>query len=138
MSKLIQATFIATALLLAPANYSQAGTCASNCGAKPLQFKPGQYIRVEIVNRTSSLVNLEQFPEMRQISLEPGQQFKFHQAGGTKSNFSMVFWNHGGTSLKAAVSKPNFGTLRVEIKPGNIYPGDRSVYILNDGRVSVF
>lgn len=140
MSKLISATLIATALLLTSTNNSNvtlAGTCASQCGAPPIQFTPGQYIRLEVVNRTYSLVKLEKSPGTPPISLEPGQELQLAQGDSLQPNLSVIFWNDKGWPLKAIVSKPNFGTLRVEILPGRSNPGDRSIYILNDGRVNV-
>ncbi len=55
-------------------------------------------------------------------------------------------FSNTGLSLQANVSKPNFGTLQVELRPNESFPGEltsqrwryRSVYILNDGRVDVF
>jgi hypothetical protein len=141
MSKLISATLIATALLLTPTNNSQvtlAGTCASNCGPRPLQFKPGQYIRVQVVNHTPRVLKLEKLPEMRRITLEPGQEYRLDQESGTEPNVSLLFWDDTGRSLQANVSKPNFGTLHLELRPSNKFPGDRSLYILDDGRVNVF
>ncbi|AFZ25419.1 hypothetical protein Cylst_3258 [Cylindrospermum stagnale PCC 7417] len=140
MSKLISATLIATALVLTSTNNSDvtlAGTCASRCGTPPIQFTPGQYIRLEVVNRTYSLVKLEKSPGTPPISLEPGQELQFAQGDSLQPNLSVIFWNEKGWPLKAIVSKPNFGTLRVEIRPGRSNPGDRSIYILNDGRVNV-
>jgi hypothetical protein len=141
MSKLISATLIATALLLTPTHNSPvtlAQTCASHCGARPLQFKPGQYIRLQIVNRTPRVLKLEKLPEMRRISLEPGKEYIVDQQNGTEPNVSLLFWDDTGRSLEANVSKPNFGTLRLELRPSNKFPGDRSLYILNDGRINVF
>lgn len=141
MSRLISATLIATALLLTPTNNSPvtlAQTCASHCGVRPLQFKPGQYIRLQIVNRTPRILKLEKFPEMRRISLEPGKEYMVDQQNATEPNLSLLFWDDTGRSLQANVSKPNFGTLRLELRPSNKFPGDRSLYILNDGQINVF
>ncbi|AFZ60412.1 hypothetical protein H6G54_01450 [Anabaena cylindrica FACHB-243] len=141
MSKLISATLIVTTLLLTPTNNSQvtlAGTCASNCGAKPLQFTPGQYIRVQVANRTPRVLKLEKLPEMRRITLQPGQEYRVDRESATEPNFSILFWDDTGRSLQANVSKPNFGTLRLELRPSEKFPGYRSLYILNDGKVNVF
>jgi hypothetical protein len=141
MFKLISATLITTALLLTPTNNSPvtlAETCASHCGARPLQFKPGQYIRVQIVNRTPRVLKLEELPEMRRISVEPGKKYILDQQSATEPNLSLLFWDDTGRSLQANVSKPNFGTLRLELRPSHKFPGDRSLYILNDGQINVF
>ncbi|MGH1394059.1 MAG: hypothetical protein ACRAVC_08490 [Trichormus sp.] len=117
---------------------SLAGTCASKCGARPLQFTPGQRIRLEVVNNTSNLIELQKIAGSQTIPLQPGQKLQFPQEDGTEPNLSLVFWDKTGLALQAVVSKPNFATLRVEIRPTWRYPGDRSIYILNDGRVNVF
>lgn len=141
MSKFISATLIATALLLTPTNNSDvtlAGTCASHCGPRPLEFTPGQYLRVQVVNRTPRVLKLEKLPEMWRISLEPGKEFSVDMESATEPNFSLLFWDDTGRSLDANASKPNFGTLRLELRPSNKFPGYRSLYILNDGKVNVF
>jgi hypothetical protein len=141
MSKLISATLFATALLLTPTNDSHltlAGTCASHCGTRPLQFTPGQYIRVKVVNHTPRALKLEKLPEMRRITLEPGKEYSVDQENSTEPNFSLLFWDDTGRSLDANASKPNFGTLRLELRPSDKFPGYRSLYILNDGKVNVF
>lgn len=117
---------------------SLAGTCASNCGSRPLQFTPGQRIRLEVINNTSKLIELEKIQGSRAIPLQPGQKLQFAQEDGKQPNLSLMFWDKTGSPLQAVISKPNFGTLRVEIRPTWRYPGDRSLYILNDGRVNVF
>ncbi|MBD6614482.1 hypothetical protein FNW02_00990 [Komarekiella sp. 'clone 1'] len=141
MLKLVPVTLIATVLSLAlidNPSATLAGTCASKCGSRPVQFIPGQRVRLEVVNTTSGLVKLEKLQGTTPIPLQPGQKLRLEQGDGTQPNVSLVFWDETGLPLQAIVSKPNFGTLRLEIRPGNSYPGDRSLYILNDGRVNVF
>jgi hypothetical protein len=140
MSKFISATLIATALLLTSTSHSSvtlAGTCASRCGSRPIQFTPGQNIRLWVVNNTSNTVNLEKAPGAKPITIEPGQTLQLPQGDSLKSNISIIFWNNKGWPVQATVSKPDFGTLRVDIRPSRTYPGDRSIYILNDGRINV-
>ncbi|MEA5553775.1 hypothetical protein VB713_22825 [Anabaena cylindrica UHCC 0172] len=141
MSKLIFTTLMATTLLLTSTNNSPvtlAGTCASHCGAKSLQFTPGQYIRLQVVNRTPRVLKLEKLPEMHRITLQPGQEYRINQESATEPNFSLLFWDDTGRSLEATASKPNFGTLHLELRPSNKFPGYRSLYILNDGKVNIF
>lgn len=133
---LAAATLLVTSI--GDSHSSLAGTCASNCGPRPLQFTPGQRIRLEVVNNTSNVVELEKIQGSKAIPLRPGQKLQFAQEDGQQTNLSLVFWDETGSPLQAVVSKPNFATLRVEIRPTWRYPGDRSLYILNDGRVSVF
>jgi hypothetical protein len=136
----ISATFLTTGLLLIPINSQAtlADTCASSCGSAPLNFTPGQYIRVQVVNRSYGDVKLEQLPDMRKTTLKPGGKLQFDLRGGELSNFSLMFWDDRGRYVKGVVSKPNFGTLVLEIRPNSRdYPGDRSLYIRSDGIVSI-
>ena len=147
MKLAIYTTLLTITLLLMPINYklTLAGTCASRCGPAPLHFTPGQYIRVRVVNRSYGSVKLEQLPELRQTTLKPGQKLQFDLRGDALTEFSLMFWDDGGRYLKGVVSKPNFGTLVLEIRPNSRdYPGDsygalryRSLYIRNNGQVSL-
>jgi hypothetical protein len=141
MSKFISVALIATALILTATEYPSttiAGTCASKCGPHPIEFKPGQLIRIEVVNSTPNIVKLEKPYTTGSLSLQPGQKLQLEQGNGTDPNMSLVFWNEAGLSLKAIASKPNFATLRVELRPYWYPPGDRTVYIRDDGRVNLF
>lgn len=141
MLKILPVALVAATILVASVDHSRttlAGTCASNCGTRPVQFTPGQRIRLQVINRTSNLVKLEKLQGTEPISLRPGQQLQLDQGDGTQPNVSLVFWDETGSPLQANVSKPNVATLKLEIRPGRRYPGDRSLYILNDGRVNVF
>ncbi|MCL1475157.1 hypothetical protein [Argonema antarcticum] len=141
MSKLLPATLVAISLLL---NCTQslhpaiAGTCASKCPPPPLGFVPGQLVNVEVVNRTASIVLLEKVQGTDAFPLRPGQEVRFQRWTGTEPNMSVVFWDATALPLLTRVSKPNDDTLRIELRPGGRPPGDRTIYILNDGRVTVF
>ncbi|MEO1428064.1 MAG: hypothetical protein AAFV71_03165 [Cyanobacteria bacterium J06633_8] len=140
MSKLLSTTLIATALALGfteKPSPTIAGTCASRCGAKPLQFTPGKFIRVEVVNKTPNLIYLEKPQGTNPIALRPGQQVRLEQGDATGANISVIFWNENGLSLKANLSKPNFATLKVELRPEWRIGGDRGVYVKDDGRVQM-
>ncbi|MFQ4146608.1 hypothetical protein [Chlorogloeopsis sp. ULAP02] len=140
MSKFVSATLIATALLMLSARYSSptfAGTCASKCGPRSIQFKPGQSITLEVVNNTYNTVNLQKPYTTNPIILQPGQKLQLEQGDGTEPNISLLFWNEAGLPLKATVSKANFATLRVEFRPTWYAPGDRAIYILDDGKVNM-
>ena len=142
MSKLFPAALIAATLILQTAEYPSitlAGTCTQpKCPPRPIQFTPGQRIGVEVVNSTSSLIQLQKVYGTDPIPLRPGQELQIAQGDGTQPNISLIFWDATGLPLQARLSKPNAATLRVEIRPGGRPPGDRSVYILNDGRVAIF
>ncbi|MDX2096652.1 MAG: hypothetical protein SFW36_02665 [Leptolyngbyaceae cyanobacterium bins.59] len=117
---------------------SIAGTCASNCGPKPLQFTPGQPVTIRIANRTASLVLIQRIQGTDPIPLQPGQELEFDRWGGTKPNLSMVFWDQISLPLLARASRTGKQSFRLEILPGGRPPGDRAVYIRDDGRVVVF
>jgi hypothetical protein len=138
MYKLASAGLIAATLLLSSSNSTFAGTCASRCGPPPLQVKPGQYIRVQVVNKTYGTLKIEDVQARKHKTLESGKQLQFDIEGATEPNLSILFWDENGKSLRGVVSRPNPWMLRLEIRPNNRYPSDRSLYILNDGRVNVF
>lgn len=142
MSKLLPAVLIITALLLSSAERPQraiAGTCAgASCPPPPLGFIPGQRIDVEVVNQTASIVLFQRVSGTDTVPLRPGQELRFERWTGTTPNLSMVFWDPTALPLIARVSKPNPDTLRIELRPGGRPPGDRALYIFNDGRVSVY
>ncbi|MHC0065881.1 hypothetical protein ACWATR_23750 [Nostoc sp. UIC 10890] len=132
---------VAATIVVAAINnpsYTFAGTCASKCGSRPIQFTPGQHIRVEVVNSTPNLIKIQKPSGTGAISLSPGQKLNLEQIEGTEPNTSLIFWSETGLSLQAIVSKPNFGTLRLELRPTWRSPGDRSLYIMDDGKINVF
>ena len=141
MSKLLSATLITTAFLVV--GFSQntdltiAGTCASRCGVKPIQFTPGKHLRLEVINSTPNLIYVEKAQTTKPILLRPGQRLRLEQGDGTKQNISVMFWNENGLSLKANLSQLNFATLQVRLRPEWRIGGDRGVYIRDDGRVTV-
>ncbi|MBD2181398.1 hypothetical protein H6S82_05230 [Planktothrix sp. FACHB-1355] len=141
MSKLLSAVLVVTGVFLNYAEHPQltlAGTCASKCPPPPLGFIPGQRVNIQVVNRTSSIVLLEKVQDTDAFPLRPGQEVRFQRWTGTEPNLSVVFWDATGLSLVTRLSKPDEDTLRIELRPGGRPPGDRSIYILNDGRVTVF
>lgn len=141
MFKKLSFALIAATILVASIDHPSttlAGTCASKCGAKPLQFTPGQRIRLEVINNTPNLIEIEKSQGATPIRLQPKQKLLFPQQEASQPNLSLVFWDQTGAPIQAVVSKANFGTLRVEFRPTWRYPGDRSLYILGDGRINVF
>lgn len=141
MSKLIPSILIATSVLMGQAyvpSSSLAGTCASKCPPKPLQFIPGQSITVEVVNQTASIIEFQKVYGTNSVPMRPGQSLRFNRGGGTDPNISVFFWDVTALPLAARLSQPDSQTLRIELRPGGRPPGDRSVYVLNDGRVAIF
>ncbi len=139
MLKILPITVISATVLIASSNYPNAtlaGTCASQCGIRAIQFTPGQSIRLQVVNTTSNLLKLEKLQETKPIPLQPGQKFQLDNE--QQSNISLVFWDETKLPLQAVYSQPKAGTLRVELRRGKTNPGDRSLVVLSDGRVKVY
>jgi hypothetical protein len=113
----------------------RANTCASQCPVKPIQFTPGQRIQVQVLNRTGSTIEIENASGDRPIQLLPGKQIKFYRGGSTNPNLSVVFWETTETPLKAALSQPKKDLLQIDLTFAATKPGDRSIYIRNDGRI---
>ena len=140
MYKLISGTLIATSLLIGTGEAFQsafAGTCASKCGPRPIQFTPGKKVRLIVINKTPRLIYLEKTHGNKPISLQPGQKLQIEQGDGTEPNVSLLFWEQNGLALKANVRKPNFATLQIELRPEWRNRGDRAVYLDDNGRVKV-
>lgn len=142
MSKLLPTlVLVAASLLLGDAgqiNSAAAGTCADKCPPPPIQFIPGQRITFEVVNLTSSLVQMQRVLGTDPIPLNPGQAVSFARGGSTDPNLSVLLWDATGLPLRVNIGKPNARTLRIEVRPGGRPPGDRTVYLKDDGRVAVF
>lgn len=143
MYKLLPAVLVTTTLFIGFTEgypIATAGTCvaASSCGRQPIKFIPGQRITVEVVNLTESVVQLQKIAGTDPVAISPGQVFSFARGGKTEPNFSVVLWDAIGLPVKVNILKPEARTLRIEVRPGGRPPGDRSVYLKDDGRVAVF
>jgi hypothetical protein len=141
--KLLSATlFVAFLVFSSDGHYhpATAGTCVArtSCGRQPIQFIPGQRITVEVVNLTESLVQLQQVSGTAPLPISPGQVFSFVRGGRTDPNFSVVLWDAIGLPLRVNILKPEARRLRIEVRPGGRPPGDRTIYLRDDGRVAVF
>lgn len=129
------------ALLVAQSSPNQviARTCKDNCPPPALQFTPGQKIKVQVINRADNQVQIEKVFGTKPVFLIPGEKIEFDRGGSTDPNLSVVFWDVTSLALRSLVSKPDPNTLRIELRSERRYPpGDRSIYIRNDGRVEVF
>jgi hypothetical protein len=143
MYKLLSAVSIATTLLFGIVEHypiAHAGTCvaASSCGQQPIKFIPGQRITVEVVNLTQRVVQLQKVYGTDPVPMRPGQALSFVRGGRTEPNFSVMLWDAIGVPLKVNLLKPEARTLRIEVRSGGRPPGDRTVYLKDDGRVAVF
>ncbi len=112
--------------------------CTVNCGSRQIQFTPGQRIRILVINRTSNLIQVEQISGTSPIALLPSQEVEVDPNFGTNPNASLVFWDETQLSIRAVLFRPQTNILRIEILPGGRPPGDRSVYIQDDGKVKIF
>lgn len=130
----LSATLILSPIAFAPR--TAAGTCATNCPPAVLQFVPGQAITVQVKNRTNQTINIEKVQGTKPISLTAGQGLQFERSGNTITNLSVV-WEAEAFPLRAVVTQPNSRTLRIELIAGSQPPGDRAVYLKNDGRVEI-
>lgn len=117
-----------------------ARTCvaATSCGRQPVQFIPGQRITVEVANLTQSIVQIQQLYATDPLAVNPGQVRSFVRGGNTDPNFCVVLWDAIGLPVKVNIVKADARTLRIEVRPGGRPPGDRTVYLRDDGRVAVF
>jgi len=142
MSKLLPTLLAATALFvsISPEFPVIARSCvaATSCGRQPIQFVPGQRITVEVANFTESVVRLQQVSSTDPVSISPGQVRSFVRGGTTEPNFSLVMWDAIGLPLRVNLVKVAARKLRIEVRPGGRPPGDRTVYLKDDGRVTVF
>lgn len=112
-----------------------AQTCASQCQEKPIQFRPGQRIEVEVRNWTKRTITMENTGGDREVKLLPGQKLKFYRGGSTDPNLSVAFWEPTATPLNLTLSQPKANLLQIDIRFARSAPGDRAIYIQNDGRI---
>ncbi|MBE9225393.1 hypothetical protein IQ264_08105 [Phormidium sp. LEGE 05292] len=135
---LITTTIAFLTFYLLPSTTTLGGTCAgASCPPPPIGFTPGQWINYEVVNRTGFIVELQNVPRTPVLFLRPGEQVRFPRQAATEPNLSSLSWDATPYLLRARLSKPSANTLRVEITPGGL-PGDRALYIRDDGRVIIF
>jgi len=145
--RLVVGTAIGTVLIVAGVSLtvalsltsaSLAKPCITNCGSRQIQFTPGERIQISVINRTSSLVQVEQIYGTSPIALLPDQEIAVDPNFGTRPNASLVFWDETDLPLRVLLSRPGTNQLRIELRPGGRPPGDRSVYIEDDGKVKIF
>lgn len=140
--KLLPIFLLTSIFLFFPAERAKlaiAGTCVagSSCPPPPIQFIPGQRITIEVVNLTQGVIQLQQMPVTDALTISPGQVRTFLGGSTLDPNFSLIFWDTMGLALKADIIKVGKKSLRIELRPGGRPPGDRAVYLNDDGRVKV-
>ncbi|NES24119.1 MAG: hypothetical protein F6K41_35715, partial [Symploca sp. SIO3E6] len=94
-------------------------------------------ITIEVVNLTQGLIQLQQMPVTDSLTISPGQVRTLFRGSTIDPNFSLIFWDTMGLSLKADIIKLGAKNLRIELRPGGRPPGNRAVYLNDDGRVSI-
>ncbi|MFE4107768.1 hypothetical protein [Almyronema epifaneia] len=139
MYKVFSAALMTSALLLTAGNHRAiAQNCTENCRSDQIQFPVGEPIKVQVINRSPALVEIEQVVRISPYRLRPTQSVDFDFRDGTLNNVSLVFWNSVDQPLRTLLSRPDRNTLRIEVFPFPYEPSDRSVYVLNDGRVVIY
>ncbi len=114
------------------------GTCKDHCPAKGIQFKPGQRIKVRIVNRTKRYISIEKVAGTKPVILSGLKALEFNKGGESDANPSIVLWEKNETPLRVQLSQPKPDVLLVEVRFAAKKPGDQSIYLRNDGLVDVF
>lgn len=128
----------AIAPMVTPPAWGDSCVAQSSCGEQPIQFTPGQWITVEVINATGQLVEVQSIQSTDPLMLSPGQSLILPQSANTRSNFSLMFWDRVGIGLTAMLSQPEAQVLRIEIKPQYQPPGSSTVYLRDDGRVDLY
>jgi hypothetical protein len=138
LPRLLAAILVLGLPTIAQAQTDERGTCATQCGQPYLRFRPGQRIKVQVTNRTYKVLQVENALGGQPLNIQPRSTLQFYRGGGTDPNFSVVFWEETETPLRAVPSQLGKDTLKIDL---NFAPrrsqGDRSVYLDNDGQVTV-
>jgi hypothetical protein len=140
ISKIVSTAIIATALVVGITNdpsLTSAQTCASKCGKRPIHFTPGKLVIIQVVNKTPRVLGLQKSELSNSIAIQPRQTITFNQVRLTEPNVSLLFWDDTGRALSASLHKVDAATLRVELQPNWRQPGDRSVYMRDDGMINI-
>jgi hypothetical protein len=135
MRHLLTAMLLCSGLLGTVPPMVQAQTCATQCAQPLLQFRPGQRIKVQLTNRTGSVLLVENTLGAQPLAVRPGQTLQFYRGGATDPNFSVAFWEETETPLRAKLAQAG-DTLKIDL---SFAPrrgiADRAVYVRNDGQV---
>lgn len=116
-----------------------AGTCvaASSCGPPRVQFVPGSFVTIEVVNLAPIPVEIQHVGMMEPATIFPDELPTILRGTTLTPNFSLLFWHYDGETLIANVLQPSPGVMRLEIRPGGAISGNNGVYLRNDGSVDV-
>jgi hypothetical protein len=111
--------------------------CTVNCGSGQIQFTPGDRITIQIVNVGNQPLSLEQPPLLGPRVLYTGNTMELPVGWTTQPSPSIFFWSPERSPVRARLDRPGLNTLRVEVYSVPAEPGDRSITIEADGRVTV-
>jgi hypothetical protein len=114
-----------------------AQNCTSGCQSGQIQFTPGDRITVQVVNRSTVSVGLEQTPITGPRTLRPGEDIELGFGWGTSPNISILFWALQDRAIRLRLGRPAPQTLAVEIYNAPSEPSHRSIFVENDGRVTL-
>ena len=122
--------------LIASQPQAIAQSCVANtsCTDRPVRVTPGEWISFEVINRTGSIISIEQPSSVEAIALSPGQRVTL--SGSTKHNASFLFWDIQGLSVEARVHQRSANDLEIELLWGNGF-GNSSVYLRDDGLIEL-
>lgn len=116
---------------------AQAAPCTYRCESGQIRFEPGQPLKIEFVNKTNGLINLERILNIKLHWLRPQTDFSIQTRVGADPDMSLVFWNDDNKAVSAVLHRPNAETLQIEFLP-SASDSDRAVHVSNDGRVLVY
>ena len=111
--------------------------CTVNCHSGEIQFTPGDRITVQVVNRSTVAVGVEQPPLTGLRTLAPGRTAELGFGWGTQPNISILLWGLADQPIRVNLSRPAATTLTVDIVSAPSEPSDRAIFIESDGRVTV-
>jgi hypothetical protein len=114
-----------------------AQNCIYRCGSDQIRFTPGDGLRIEILNRTSSLVQVERVFDLDPLALRPGQTLRFDTRVAGEAELSIAFWDETYLPITVRLHRPETRVLQIELLPSGTF-GDRAVHVLNDGRVMIY
>ena len=139
MSKLFSVVLVTAVLLMVSDHDAKAlaQPCTAYCRSHEIRFTPGQRVGLQLVNRTAGLVQIQQSGRMQPYPLRPGQEIRLAFGEGTQPNLSLLFWDETDLPVRTLLFRPEDNILRVEFLPSGSF-GDRSISILDDGRVVIY
>jgi hypothetical protein len=117
--------------------FAEIGECKYYC-EKPIELSTGKQVSIEIINLTANLVEVEKVTDTAQLIMSPGEMRHFVSSFKNMNTNPFIFADVSQLPLKIKVIQLNETTLRIELYPSYKSSGDRSVYIKNNGRVTVY